>query len=59
MVTKKNLEGYAGFLIKKRIGSENMLESVFPRWPCFAAAYSIHIEHFLTFEHIQYRLSIS
>ncbi len=31
-----------------------MLESVFPSWPCFAAAYSIYIEHFLTFEHIQY-----
>jgi hypothetical protein len=33
-----------------------MLESVFPRlcsWPCFAAAYSIYIEHFLIFEHIQ------
>jgi hypothetical protein len=54
MVTKKNLEGSAGFLIKTRIGeaAKICLNQSF-----LAGHASLHIqniEHFFTFEHIQY-----
>jgi hypothetical protein len=55
MVTKKNLEGYAGFLINTRIGRAKIClnQSFLAGSAGHASLHIQNIEHFLTFEHIQ------